>query len=332
MKILEVGRYKNGYNIYGVAPFVYEQGMALFDIGCNVKFYSLTKNYLKEIFRLKKLILSEKPLIVHAHFGLTGISSVLASKLIKKSHRPKIVVTFHNGEILKWYVNAITSFFSLFADYVIYVAQHIRDSVYFKAATYNIIPCGINLHDLQIIDYNTVRGELNFENDTKYILFGGAYANKRKNVDILNRALKNIDQNIKVKMFEMNGMSRQQCVKLMCACDVFVLPTKSEGSPQALKEAMACNCPIISTDVADIGFLLGNIPGHYILRNSLQRKSSWVEDENSESELVSLLNCAFLFNGRTQGRQRIIELKLDNIQVAKKLMDIYYDLIKIENK
>ena len=60
----------------------------------------------------------------------------------------------------------------------------------------------------------------------------------------------------------MKRLSRADCVLRMNACDLFALPSHSEGSPQALKEAMACSCPIVATDMADVRHLLGDLPGH----------------------------------------------------------------------
>jgi glycosyltransferase involved in cell wall biosynthesis len=109
---------------------------------------------------------------------------------------------------------------------------------------------------------------------------------------------------------------------------VFALPTKNEGSPQALKEAMACNCPIVATDVADIKHLLGGLPGHYVLPNKKGNAAWWVGDEHSVEELAELIRQALAFNGRTKGRERIIELGYTNELVAKKIIEIYEGIIK----
>ena len=101
----------------------------------------------------------------------------------------------------------------------------------------------------------------------------------------------------------------------MCACDVFALPTKSEGSPQALKEAMACNCPIVATDVADIRYLLGDVDGHYICSFEAKDVAGKIAD-------------AFSYGKRTNGRQRIIDLGLTNDLVAKRLISIYEEVVR----
>jgi glycosyltransferase involved in cell wall biosynthesis len=125
----------------------------------------------------------------------------------------------------------------------------------------------------------------------------------------------------------MKGLSRAECVLRMNACDLFALPSHSEGSPQALKEAMACNCPILATDIADVRTLLGDLAGHYILRNPRKTHERWDADEKSLDEMTELLQEALHFSGRTNGRQRIIDLKLSNEQVAEQLITIYKQCI-----
>jgi len=109
----------------------------------------------------------------------------------------------------------------------------------------------------------------------------------------------------------------------MCAADLFALPSHSEGSPQALKEAMAVNCPCIATDIADVRELFGSEPGHWILRNPRKTHERWDGDEKSLDEMVELLKEALAFEGRTKGIQRILELELSNEQVAKRIVKIY---------
>ena len=170
----------------------------------------------------------------------------------------------------------------------------------------------MNLDECVITDYSQARKELGFEDGKKYILFGGAFSNLRKNYPLLEKGI-NLLKRADVEVREMKGLSRSEISKLLSACDLFALPSKTEGSPQALKEAMACNCPIIATDVADIKHLLGDLQGHFLC--------------SFEPELFAqTLGEALEFQGRTQGRNRIIELGLDNSQVAQKLIAIYENI------
>ena len=374
-KVLEVSRYKKEYKDHQL-PFVTEQGESLRKAGCEVDYFLVLGNYIKAVGALKKKIREFKPDVVHAHYGLSAITAELQGLV-------PVVTTFHNGETHNWHVNLMTSLMSLRAKHVIYVAQHIRDMVYFKAKHYSIIPCGVSLEDCFLIDKAEARKQLGWSADKKYIMFGGAFENLRKNYPLLREAVdlleltkkeesepigissnnhdpksaqeqalgqpsaqfcsvslvhsseknnsknaKNDHADSKIEIVEMRGLTREQCVLRMNAADVFALPTKNEGSPQALKEAMACNCPIVATDVADIKHLLGGLPGHYVLPNKKGNAAWWGGDDHSVEELAELIRQALAFNGRTKGRERIIELGYTNELVAKKIIEIYEGIIK----
>ena len=330
MKILIIGRYKPQFP-QNLLPFVLEQGESLRQLGIEVEYMSVRGNYFLAVRELKRRIRECQPDIVHAHFGLSAITAELQSLV-------PVVTTFHNGETLNWHVNLMTSLFSLCAKHVVYVAQHIHDLVYFKAKNHSIIPCGINMNDCHVIDQIAARQQLGFEDGVKYILFGGGFDNQRKNYAILREAVERIEQAPWVPIeggercgnivcLEMKGLSRAECVLRMNACDLFALPSHSEGSPQALKEAMACNCPILATDIADVRTLLSELPGHYILRNPRKTHERWDADEKSLDEMTELLQEALQFSGRTNGRDRILEMGLSNEQVAQRLIAIYQSLV-----
>ena len=341
MRILEVSRYKNNFADHQL-PFVTEQGEAIaqelhkldnghltLDNGASAVEYFLVKgNYVTAVRELKKKIREFRPDIVHAHYGLSAITAELQGLV-------PVVTTFHNGETLNPIVNLISSLMSLRAKHVIYVAQHIRDLSYFKAKNYSIIPCGVPMEQMIITPKDEARRQLGLDLDKKYILFGGAFDNERKNYKFLAEAVERLmnermNELGEIVCIEMKGLSRAECVLRMCACDLFALPSHSEGSPQALKEAMAVNCPCLATDIADVRELFGDEPGHWILRNPRKTHERWDGDEKSLDEMVELLNEALRFEGRTHGRERIMELGLSNKQVAKRIIAIYNAIIKKE--
>ena len=319
MRILEVSRYKNNFADHQL-PFVTEQGKSICALGHDVEFFLVRGNYIKAVLALKAKIRKFKPDIVHAHYGLSAITAELQSIV-------PVVTTFHNGETLNPLVNFASSLMSLRARHVIYVAQHVRDLSYFKAKSYSIIPCGVPMEECFVMNKADAQKKLNWSIDKKYVLFGGAFSNTRKNYALLKDAVDKIEDK-DIEIVEMKGLSRAECVLRMNACDLFALPSHSEGSPQALKEAMACNCPCLATDIADVRALFGDEPGHWILRNPRKTHERWDEDENSLNEMTELLKEALAFEGRTNGRQRIIELGLSNEQVARRIVKIYKEILR----
>ena len=323
MRVLEVSRYKKNF-LGNQLPFVTEQGESLRKAGCEVDYFLVRGNYVKAVGALKQKIREYKPDVVHAHFGLSAITAELQGLV-------PVVTTFHNGETLNWHVNLMSSLMSLRAKHVIYVAQHVRDLSYFKAKNYSIIPCGVPMEQMTIVPQSEARRQLGWDPNKKYILFGGAFSNERKNYALLRDAVKQLeigDRTLEIECVEMKGVSRAECVLRMNACDLFALPSHSEGSPQALKEAMACNCPCLATDIADVKYLFGSEPGHWILRNPRKTHERWDADEKSLDEMTELLREALKFEGRTKGRERIQELELSNEQVARRLIKIYESVIK----
>ena len=86
----------------------------------------------------------------------------------------------------------------------------------------------------------------------------------------------------------------------MNACDVLILASEAEGSPMVIKEAMACNLPIVSTDVGDVAEVIGGTAGCFLAEPMIPA-------------LAARLGQALDFGGRTAGRAAIMPLALDAI-------------------
>lgn len=293
--------------------FVREQGEELRKLGCEIAYYAVVgkgmRGYLRNVKPLRKKIQEFQPDIVHAHYGLCGMVAVLAAK-----KKVPVVVTCHNGETLTKYGNIISSLAIHRADYTICVAQHIYDKLYLKPKPYMIQPCGIDLKDLPLVDKAIAQKEMNLSPDKINILFGGSFSNARKNAPLANAAIALLKRD-DVNLIEMKGFNRQQVAMLLNGCDVLLLPTKSEGSPQVLKEAMACNCPIVATDVADIAYLLQGVTNSYVT-------------SFDPADVAEKIQRVIDSGERTNGRERINELKLDNPLVCVTILGIYKEVLK----
>lgn len=288
--------------------FVREQGEALRALGVDVEYFAVVgkgvKGYLNNYRRLKKTIADYKLDLIHAHFGLCGVLCVMQSKV-------PVVITCHNGETLSWYGNIITSLAIQRAAYTICVAQHIYDKLYLKPRNYTIKPCGIEI--TEVMDKTIAQQKMNLPKDKINILFGGSFNNLRKNVALANAALHILNRD-DINLIEMKGFSREQVTLLYNACDILLLPTKSEGSPQVLKEAMAYNCPIVATDVADIAFLLDGVSNSYVTS---------FEPADVADKILRVIESG----ERTNGRERIMQLQLTNNEVAKTIKTIYESIL-----
>lgn len=293
--------------------FVQEQGRSLELLGCEVAYYAIVgkgvRGYIRNVKPLRKKIQEWKPDVVHAHFGLCGMVTVLATR-----KKVPVVITCHNGETLSKSANIISSLAIRLADFTICVAQHIYDKLYLKPKPYMIQPCGIDMKDLPLVDKAVAQKEMNLSPGKINILFGGSFSNARKNAPLAQAAIALLKRD-DINLIEMKGFNRQQVAMLLNGCDMLLLPTKSEGSPQVLKEAMACNCPIVATDVADISYLLHGVTNSYV--------TSFDPADVAEKIRMAIEN-----GSRTNGRKRIEELRLDNPQVAETILNIYKQIVK----
>ncbi len=285
--------------------FVNEQGEALREIGVNVYYYAVrgegAKGYLSSLPGLKKAIKTNRIDLVHAHYGLCGALAVLQRTV-------PVVITFHNGETLTLRGRLISSIAAWQSKYNIFVAQHIHDKLFKVPKEYSIIPCGIDLKLLPIVDKEEAINAMGLRTDVPNILFGGSFSNARKNYPLAKEALTLLPY--EVNLIEMKGFSRAEVDQLLCGCDLFLMPTKSEGSPQVVKEALACNCPIVATGVADIPELLSGVSNCYTTGFDA-------------SEIANRIDSIIKSGQRSNGRDKVISMNLDNPLVAKRIKMIY---------
>ena len=305
MKILIVASYNKG----GFAPFILEQAEALKCAGCDVDWFGLqgkgVKGYIKNLPALKKKIKECQPDIIHAHYGLSGLFANLQRKV-------PVVTTYHGSDINVPKVLHFSKMAMCLSVWNIFVSQKALKIAQPKR-NYSLLPCGIDLNDLQLTDKSLARRKMNLDEEKKYILFAGSFDNTVKNAPLAKEAVAMLpDEN--VELLELKGYSRNEVTLLMCAADAFLLTSYTEGSPQVIKEAMACGCPIVSVDVGDLRERVEGVEGCY------------VSGTRKREELVNLIKKALDFNGKTTGRDKIINDCLDNSHVVQKLIDIYENI------
>lgn len=177
----------------------------------------------------------------------------------------------------------------------------------------SLIPCGISLSDDQLQSRTEARKALGWSADEKKVLFTSAFDNSVKDPELAKAAVSLLGG---VELVELNGYSRSEVNRLMCAVDCLLMTSKTEGSPQVIKEAMACGCPIVSVDVGDVAERTEGVSGCFVLKSREPR------------DIAEALKKAIAFEGKTNGREKILEYGLTNELVAKKIIKIYGDIIK----
>lgn len=307
MRVLVVA----SYNKNRFAPFVVEQAEALKKQECEIEWFGLQgkglKGYLKNLPVLRKKIQEFHPNVVHAHYGLSGL-------LANLQRRVPVVTTYHGSDINDKKALRFSKMAMHLSAWNIFVSRKTLEITNPKKK-YALLPCGIDLTDLQLTERNEARQKMNLSETKKYILFAGAFDNAVKNAPLAKEAV-SLMQNDNVELLELKGYSREEVTLLMCAANAFMMTSFTEGSPQVIKEAMACGCPIVSVDVGDVKERTDGIDGCY------------VSESRESQELAALLKKVVSLQDKTKGREKIILDGLDNRQVALRLMGLYNTVLQ----
>jgi len=309
MRVLVVSRYKERLK-EKVAPFVAEQVDVLKSRGVEFRLFRVrgkgVKGYLGQLKSLKEQIKAFNPDLIHAHYGLCGLLACLQGKV-------PVVVTYHGSDINDPKVFPFSRIAMRLSAWDIFVSRKIMEKAHPKR-NYTLLPCGVGLTDLQLTTRVEARRHLGLDQDKRYILFSSAFDNAVKNAPLAIKSIEALGAE-EVELLELKGYTREEVSLLMCASDALLLTSHTEGSPQVVKEAMACGCPIVSVDVGDVRERVDGVEGCFVAQTG------------NPEELASLLRKALALESRTQGRKKIIADGLDNEHVAEKLIEIYGNTI-----
>lgn len=265
-------------------------------------------NYLKHIPKLRSYIKKTQPNIIHAHYSFSGLVAGL-------TRHKNIVVSLMGSDTFGLLQKTIIFFsgIALWKKIIIKSDNWVRNV--FTSKTH-IIPNGVDLDKFQVVNKTEAKKKVAIHPEHKHVLFLANPERKEKNFALAEKAFNLVDKE-NVNLIAIHGIQHKQVAHYLYASDLLLLTSLHEGSPNAIKEAMACNLPIVSTTVGDVEWLLGKLDGHFITGNNPR-------------EISEKISKALEFSaqqGRTKGRERLINLKLDSNNMAKRIMGVYNDLI-----
>lgn len=310
---------------FDVVPFIKEQGDSLERLGVKVHYFPVKGKgpggYLKASLKLRSYLKENHFDLIHAHFILSGCTAVLAAG------RTPVVLSLMGSDaygnyvgenralLSSRYLTLLTLLIQPFVKAIISKASNIERYVYMKRKSY-IIPNGIDTSKFKpsAVDYSS---ELALNPKKKKVLFLGSKNNVRKNLTLVQNAISYLDLK-DIEIVNPYPVPHDAIPKYLNSVNVLVVSSYMEGSPNVVKEAMSCNCPIVATDVGDVRWVLGETDGCYIASFKPEDYAAKLREALKFSETL----------GRTQGQQRIRELGLDSENVARRVVEIYKTVLR----
>lgn len=307
MKVLVVTNMYPTADMPAFGTFVYDQVQALRREGVSVDVFFVNGrvsawNYLWGFFRFWRSLQGRRYDLIHAHYVLSGV-------LARAQWGRKIVLTHHGPEVLgyprwqAWLCKLITPL----CDEVIYVSEEIRQRLHDENGW--VIPCGVNLDDFVPIPRDEARSRLGLPGEARLVLWAGEYWRPEKCFWLVRESMKLVHDTLPDAALVLLSKKPHDVVPIyMSACDALVLTSVAEGSPMVIKEAMACNLPIVSVRVGDVAEIVGDTRGCAVAER---------DPRDISAKLIDILREPF----RSDGRARIAHLCHD--QIAHRILDVY---------
>lgn len=178
----------------------------------------------------------------------------------------------------------------------------------------HVLPDGVDFDVFRPLDRAACRRELGWSEGRRYVLFPSAPARPEKRYELAEAAVRRlVERGAAVELQALDGVQSENVVTWLNAADVVLLTSRHEGSPNVVKEALACDVAVVSVDVGDVRERLAGIEGCYIA-------AADAEDLAVKLELV------LTRPGRIDARERSADVSL--ARTSEALREIYYGLIR----
>lgn len=305
-------------------PFIARQVAFLKKAGVQVEIFSFRGNknplnYLRAWFRAQRRIRSNNFDLVHAQWGQSG--------LLALPKRIPLIVTFrgddlegsigdHGKKVFYGVVlGKVSRFVSRFADQIILVSSTLSRSL--KRKEFHVIPSGIDMDHFCPASKHEARIKLGLDPSKRYILFVGSKNNPVKRYRLAEDAVSLLEPGLNAQLLVASGIAHENIPAYMNSADVLLLTSLHEGSPNVVKEALACNVPVVSTDVGDVRERIAGLPGCEVVSN------------DEPATIAFALRSVLQFPGIFQSRDRVAEL--DEKLLTAKVIGVYQKAIVAHN-
>jgi teichuronic acid biosynthesis glycosyltransferase TuaC len=245
-----------------LGPFVRDQVEALRAFGdIDVELHSFDppggiRPYLREALTLARSHRGSHYDVVHSHYGLTGFCA-----LALRGTRSR-VVTFHGDDLRLSKVAPISRLVARLSDLPATVSAGLARS---EAAGLGgpgtrrrvaVLPCGIDLERLRPMPRREAREQLGLDPDGRYLLFPADPARPEKRVELARQLVPD-----GVELIHYDNTPPERVPLYINSANAVLVTSEREGFGLAPLEALACDVPVLATDVGIAPLALGGIAG-----------------------------------------------------------------------
>ena len=251
------------------APYLVRQADFLRRAGVDVEVFAFRGakrpwNYLNAWRKLHARLNDGGFDLLHAQFG--------QSALLAWPKRLPLVVTFHGCDLqgvqrthggvalTGRFLRVLCRLIARRSEAVILVSERMRRFLP-SAVSARVIPTGLDFDEIPVIPREEARRQLRLPLTDRLILFVGNPAEPVKRYSLARQAVDTLQRTASAELIVGWGMPHRDVLVLMNACDALVMTSIQEGSPCVIKEALACNLPIVSLDVGDVPVRLQGVAG-----------------------------------------------------------------------
>ncbi|MBI4516433.1 MAG: glycosyltransferase [Deltaproteobacteria bacterium] len=328
MKVLVIGGSRS-HDESGFDPWLQLQVRSLRRLGLTVDSFVIHRaergKYARAIPRLRALLARAPYDVVHAHYGYAGIVAAAQS-------RCPSVVTFHGDDLLGTpdAYGRPTAWSRLWVQIHRRLAHHVAAVIavsqemaqVLDRVDVHVIPCGVDTELFVPRDRAAARAHLGWEPARRFVFFAAnpafprkCFAVARAAVDLLNRNRADPVELVCTHSQPRAVVPYEQVPWYMAAADALVVTAYWEGGPVVVKEAMACNLPIVSVDVGDVRQVIADTAHCHIV-------------EREPAAVAAALARVLDPPRRTQGRARAELVSLPRI--AERLLAVYRAVVSPE--
>ncbi|GAB3693446.1 hypothetical protein GCM10027592_13330 [Spirosoma flavus] len=290
--------------------FIYDQVEALKQLDRTLTFDFFFINgkgftgYLACLTKLVDKLKSQAYDCIHAHVALSGM-------LANLQRRVPVITTFHGSDINLPTSRLIAALVDTLSRKTVYISPQLaRKALFAGKEKQAIVPCGIDFDLFIPRSKSKSRQQLGLSQQKKYVLFSAGFNVPIKNYPLAKAAVEILDDD-SVELLELKNYTREEVALLLTAVDVALMTSFSEGSPQFVKEALACNCPVVSTAVGDVQTVISDIVGCYVT-------------SYDPVDVAAKIRCVLASKTPISAREHV--RRFDNRLIAQQIRSIYHQI------